>query len=124
MEENKRDGQRYELSLPILYANLSQPGTVTYSYKKTCTIDVSSTGIGMTVEDQLKENDLIQVMFLLPVSPFVITGLARAVWSQEGEKDQYRAGLQFVQQTSDLKETLLAHATEVSPVSGAAESLS
>jgi len=107
MNEDKRGAERHSLSVPILYANLTKPGSVTYSYQHSSTLDISASGVGLVLEENVDKSDLIQVVLILPASPFVLTALAQAVWTfRSGDGQQYRAGLRFVQPYPDLNEAL------------------
>lgn len=108
MNENKRVRERHTLSLPVMYANLTRPGAVTYSYQQTSTLDISSSGVALVLNEDFNEDDLVQVVVLLPDSPHVVTALAKTVWSNKDEQtNTYHAGMQFVQSSPDLDEILM-----------------
>lgn len=107
MGEENRASERHTVTIPVLYANLTHPGTVTYSYQQSSTLDISASGVGLVLDEDIDKSDLVQVVMMLPVSPFVLTGLAQAIWSRQGQDDQFRAGLRFVQIPPELTEDLL-----------------
>ena len=107
MGEEKRGSERFNLSVPVLYANLTKPGTVSYSYQHSSTLDVSASGLGIVLDEKVDKSDLIQIVMMLPVAPFVVTGLAQAVWAfQSTGSNQFRAGLRFIQVPPELEQAL------------------
>jgi c-di-GMP-binding flagellar brake protein YcgR len=110
---NKRKAIRIELALPVTYANLGKTESApTYHYCDSDVVDISAMGLGILVDEKIKQDDLVQIVLKLPVAPYVVTGLAEAVWAEpvEGTR-QYRAGLRFIQLPPELTKDLLDQLT-------------
>jgi hypothetical protein len=103
-----RRSLRARRPLGVTYANLTNSPGPGYQYNKSAIVDLSDTGLGLIVEEKIKKGDLLQVVIQLPVRPFVVTGLAEAIWVRSiAGGTRYRAGLRFVQLTSSLTERVI-----------------
>ncbi len=105
----QRKSPRIEKALPIVYANLSLNGATAYRYYNSAIIDLSEGGIGMEVEESAEKGDLLQIVLNIPVKPFMLTGLAEAMWVQPTDPPErrFRVGLRFVKAPVELTERLV-----------------
>jgi Tfp pilus assembly protein PilZ len=111
----QRKSPRIERSLPIVYANLSLNGATAYRYYSSAIIDLSEGGIGMEVEEAADKGDLLQIVLNIPVKPFMLTGLAEAMWVKPANPPgrRYRVGLRFVKAPMELTDRLVEQLNQV-----------
>lgn len=106
--KDKRLSPRARCTLLATCANLSAHGRTGYRYSQSAVIDISDSGVGLKVEEEVQKGDLLQLVISLPVRPFVITGLAEVVWTRPAtDLNRVRAGLRFVQLPADLDKAVV-----------------
>ncbi len=58
-------------------------------------VDVSSSGVGMTTNNALREGDVLKLHFSVADLQVTLPVLTKVIWARQ-EADQYRVGLHFL----------------------------
>lgn len=96
--ENRRRHERYLCKLKITYTVIEANDSTPIEYHVAHSKDFSESGICIYTEHRLEAPVLVQLNITIPVRPFHLLILGKALWCEEasGEDGLYEAGIKFV----------------------------